>query len=69
MTTDTAASDPAAKVKSHTSTVSDVGYPHGHLGHLNEHEETQLAAFRTLLEEKGLYKPGPPASHDDPTLL
>ncbi|KAK1447369.1 CRAL/TRIO domain-containing protein [Colletotrichum melonis] len=69
MTTDTAASDPAARVKSHASTVSDVGYPHGHLGHLNEHEETQLAAFRTLLEEKGLYKPGPPASHDDPTLL
>ncbi|GKT61772.1 sec14 cytosolic factor [Colletotrichum tofieldiae] len=69
MTTDSAASDPATRVKSHASTVSDVGYPHGHLGHLNEHEEAQLAAFRTLLEEKGLYKPGPPASHDDPTLL
>ncbi|GKT45181.1 secondary metabolism regulator LAE1 [Colletotrichum spaethianum] len=69
MTTESAASDPATRVKSHASTVSDVGYPHGHLGHLSEHEEAQLAAFKTLLEEKGLYKPGPPASHDDPTLL
>ncbi|WYZ46129.1 hypothetical protein EsH8_IX_000354 [Colletotrichum jinshuiense] len=68
--TDPASSDPAARVKSHASTVGgEVGYPHGHLGHLNEHEEAQLADFKVLLEEKGLYKPGPPASHDDPTLL
>ncbi|KAF6823284.1 sec14 cytosolic factor [Colletotrichum plurivorum] len=58
-----ATSDPA------TSTLADHGYPHGHLGHLNEHEEAQLAAFKKLLEEQALYKPGPPASHNDPTLL
>ncbi|KAJ0161076.1 SEC14 cytosolic factor [Colletotrichum tanaceti] len=69
MTTDSAAADPTTRVKSAASTVSDVGYPHGHLGHLSEHEEAQLAAFKTLVEAKGLYKPGPPASHDDPTLL
>ncbi|KAI1414780.1 CRAL/TRIO domain-containing protein [Hypoxylon sp. FL1857] len=45
------------------------GYPSGHLGHLTEHEEQALVEFKTLLEEKGLYKPGNPPSHDDPTLL
>jgi len=47
----------------------DVGYPHGHLGHLTEEEENRLWLFKDFLEEKGLYKPGPPASHDDQTLL
>ncbi|KAI0910841.1 CRAL-TRIO domain-containing protein [Ustulina deusta] len=47
----------------------DVGYPTGHLGHLTEHETQALADFKALLEEKGLYQPGPPPSHDDPTLL
>ncbi|KXJ95265.1 CRAL-TRIO domain-containing protein [Microdochium bolleyi] len=46
-----------------------VGYPHGHLGHLEEHEEKALADFKTLLESKGEYTPGPPANHDDPKLL
>lgn len=45
------------------------GYPSGHLGHLTEHEEQALVEFKTLLEEKGLYKPNDPNSHDDPTLL
>ncbi|KAI0176463.1 CRAL/TRIO domain-containing protein [Hypoxylon sp. FL1284] len=45
------------------------GYPSGHLGHLTEHEEQALVDFKTLLEEKGLFKPGHPPSHDDPTLL
>ncbi|KAI1461833.1 CRAL/TRIO domain-containing protein [Annulohypoxylon moriforme] len=45
------------------------GYPSGHLGHLTEHEEHALVEFKSLLEEKGLYKPGNPPSHDDPTLL
>ena len=45
------------------------GYPQGHLGHLTEHEEQAFVEFKTLLEEKGLYKPGNPPSHDDPTLL
>ncbi|KAI1740180.1 CRAL-TRIO domain-containing protein [Xylaria scruposa] len=47
----------------------DVGFPKGHLGHLTEDETQALAEFKTLLEEKGFYKPGPPPSHDDPTLL
>ncbi|KAK4247314.1 CRAL-TRIO domain-containing protein [Corynascus novoguineensis] len=47
----------------------DVGYPHGHLGHLTEEEENRLRLFKDFLEEKGLYKGGPPASHDDQTLL
>ncbi|KAH6855914.1 CRAL-TRIO domain-containing protein [Chaetomium sp. MPI-CAGE-AT-0009] len=52
-----------------TSAGPDVGYPHGHLGHLTEGEENQLKAFKVFLEEKGLYKSGPPPSHDDQTLL
>lgn len=47
----------------------DIGYPNGHLGHLTEEEENRLADFKTFLEDKGLYKRGPPASHDDQTLL
>ncbi|RYP51895.1 hypothetical protein DL768_002863 [Monosporascus sp. mg162] len=45
------------------------GYPNGHLGHLTEKEEQALREFKAFLEAKGLYKRGPPASHDDPTLL
>lgn len=75
---------PVARTKSSTSTAthatnttaianttssSQLGYPHGHLGHLNEFEEDSLRRFRDLLEERGLYKRGPPASHDDATLL
>ncbi|KAK3984344.1 CRAL-TRIO domain-containing protein [Cladorrhinum sp. PSN332] len=50
----------------------DIGYPHGHLGHLNAEEEKSLEQFRKLLQEKGLYVPGEgerQASHDDQTLL
>ncbi|KAL0933488.1 sec14 cytosolic factor [Colletotrichum truncatum] len=66
---DTAPTDPATQVDTNASAGAEHGYPHGHLGHLSQHEEAQLVAFKNLLEEKGLYKPGPPASHDDPTLL
>lgn len=45
------------------------GYPNGHLGHLTEKEEQALREFKASLEANGLYKHGPPASHDDPTLL
>ncbi|KAI1078181.1 CRAL-TRIO domain-containing protein [Whalleya microplaca] len=45
------------------------GYPEGHLGHLTEHQTQALEDFKVFLEEKGLYKPGNPPSHDDPTLL
>lgn len=48
---------------------SNFAYPRGHYGHLNENEEKALEDFKTLLEERGYWKPGPPASHDDPTLL
>lgn len=45
------------------------GYPQGHLGHLTASEEQALKDFKVFLQEKGLWKPGPPPSHDDPTLL
>ncbi|KAH9897279.1 CRAL-TRIO domain-containing protein [Xylariomycetidae sp. FL2044] len=45
------------------------GYPAGHLGHLTASESQALVDFKELVEKEGLYKPGPPASHDDPTLL
>ncbi|KAI2641226.1 CRAL-TRIO domain-containing protein [Xylaria nigripes] len=47
----------------------EIGYPAGHMGHLTEHEKQALADFKVLLEETGMYQPGPPSSHDDPTLL
>ncbi|KAM0274268.1 hypothetical protein ACHAQH_008027 [Verticillium albo-atrum] len=59
---------PIQPVPSNVSTV-DGAYPGGHLGHLTEHQEAQLVAFKKLIEERGLYKPGPPASHDDPLLI
>lgn len=69
----TATAGPAQKVRSAGSTTSTTGaehgYPHGHQGHLTEKEEKQFEAFKALLQEKGLYSPGPPPSHDDPTLL
>lgn len=47
----------------------EIGYPHGHLGHLSESEETALRNFKAFVEEKGLYRPGPPPSHEDHVLL
>jgi len=47
----------------------DFGYPHGHLGNLTEDEAQRLEQFKLYLTEKGLYKAGPPPSHDDQTLL
>ncbi|UNI16832.1 hypothetical protein JDV02_003230 [Purpureocillium takamizusanense] len=60
---------PATRVKSAASTVSQLKYPRGHLGYLSPHEEDALQQFKVVLEDRGVYKPGPPASHDDPTLL
>ncbi|ROT43013.1 Sec14 cytosolic factor [Sodiomyces alkalinus F11] len=60
--------EPVQPVPSNMST-PDIGYPHGHFGHLTDHQQSQLIAFKELLTERGLYKPGPPASHDDPLLL
>ncbi|KAJ4294929.1 hypothetical protein N0V88_005168 [Collariella sp. IMI 366227] len=47
----------------------DIGYPHGHLGNLTQDEENRLAAFKTYLEQQGLYRHEPEPSHDDQTLL
>ncbi|KAK3398388.1 CRAL-TRIO domain-containing protein [Sordaria brevicollis] len=48
---------------------TEVGYPNGHLGYLKAEEQQALENFKTYLAEKGYYKPGPPASHDEQTLL
>lgn len=45
------------------------GYPQGHLGHLTASEEQALKDFKVFLQEKKAWTPGPPPSHDDPTLL
>ncbi|KAL2204677.1 CRAL/TRIO domain-containing protein [Sarocladium strictum] len=68
MSSDGAGTVPATPVKS-TVSASDVGYPNGHLGHLTPKEEEAFVQFKELLIERELYKPGPPASHDDPLLL
>lgn len=47
----------------------DIGYPHGHLGHLRPEEENALNNFKVFLTEKGLYTAEPVPSHDDQTLL
>ncbi|KAH8911536.1 CRAL/TRIO domain-containing protein [Coniochaeta sp. PMI_546] len=72
MSVNSATSDPAQKVASHgTASVGghEIGYPHGHLGHLSADEENAFRNFKLFLQEKGLYNPGPPASHDDQTLI
>lgn len=72
MSAASATSDPAQKVVSHGGASingHEIGYPHGHLGHLSPDEEDAFQKFKLLLQEKGLYKPGPQASHDDQTLM
>lgn len=72
MSATSATSDPAHKVASAgTASVGghEIGYPHGHLGHLSADEEDAFRNFKLFLQEKGLYEPGPPASHDDQTLM
>jgi len=58
---------PVERVKSSSSHVSEYRYPHGHLHHLNQHEEEQLREFKALIQEKGLYEPGP--AYEDFILL
>ncbi|KAF4979998.1 hypothetical protein FZEAL_3860 [Fusarium zealandicum] len=61
---------PVTYVKSSASTLGgDHAYPQGHLGHLTQTQEEALASFKSVLEERGLWERGPPASHDDPLLL
>ncbi|KAL7910444.1 CRAL-TRIO domain-containing protein [Trichoderma velutinum] len=71
MTTDYEGSAPAGRVMSSGSTASQQAgmFPHGHLGHLTAPQEEALERFKVVLQEKGLWRPGPPASHDDQTLL
>ncbi|TWU77273.1 hypothetical protein ED733_003549 [Metarhizium rileyi] len=59
---------PASRVKSSTSTMSQAGYPRGHLGHLSEHEDKALSRLKDVLEQRGAWT-REPASHDDQTLL
>ncbi|KOS20581.1 SEC14 cytosolic factor [Escovopsis weberi] len=60
----------ASRVKPSASAASQAGgYPQGHLGHLTAAQERALDEFKLLLEERGAWAPGPPASHDDQTLL
>lgn len=70
MATDSGASGPPlTKTETAASAVEDYGYPHGHLGHLDEAQIAALEAFRKLVEAEGLYTPGPPPSHEDEALL
>ncbi|EFX06001.1 cellular retinaldehyde-binding/triple function protein [Grosmannia clavigera kw1407] len=49
--------------------IIEYGYPHGHLGHLTAEEDKSFKEFKQYLIKEGVYKPGPPPSHDDATLL
>ena len=69
MATDSGASGPPLQKVDTSASFSDYGYPHGHLGHLDEAQAEALEEFRKLAEAEGLYKPGPPPSHDDEALL
>ncbi|KAH8880246.1 CRAL/TRIO domain-containing protein [Thozetella sp. PMI_491] len=71
MTAESTTSGSVHKVKSTSTSIGghEIGYPHGHLGHLSAEEEAAFVAFKAFLVEKGDYKPGPPPSHDDQTLL
>lgn len=60
---------PVSRVKSSASVVSALNYPHGHLNSLNDQQEDALRKFKALLEKRGVWKRGPPPSHNDQTLL
>ncbi|KAH7353337.1 CRAL/TRIO domain-containing protein [Plectosphaerella cucumerina] len=70
MATDAAdTTQPLEQVQSTASAPSQANYPHGHIGHLSPSQEERFVEFKKLIEDRGLYTPGPPASHDDPLLL
>ncbi|PKS07326.1 hypothetical protein jhhlp_005928 [Lomentospora prolificans] len=68
MATNSGASEPDLQIQS-TPPDGEHGYPHGHLGHLSDNETEALDTFKKLVEEEGIYTPGPPPSHDDTVLL
>ncbi|KEY69956.1 hypothetical protein S7711_06488, partial [Stachybotrys chartarum IBT 7711] len=71
MSSSDATAAPAERLHSSTesSVRSDAVYPHGHLGYLNDAQAAAFERFKALLEERGVWRRGPPASHDDPLLL
>jgi hypothetical protein len=70
MTADFEGSAPAGRVLSSGSATNQAGiFPNGHLGHLTAPQEEALERFKAILAEKGLWRAGPPPSHDDQTLL
>ncbi len=60
---------PVSRTKSAASTASAFNYPHGHLNSLSDVQEDALHKFKALLEKRGVWKRGPPPSHNDQTLL
>ncbi|OAQ99793.1 hypothetical protein LLEC1_07978 [Akanthomyces lecanii] len=60
---------PVSRVKSSASVASAFNYPRGHLNSLSDQQEDALHKFKALLEKRGVWKRGPPPSHDDQTLL
>ena len=68
MATNSGASEPDLQIQS-SPPDGEHGYPHGHLGHLSDNETEALDTFKKLVEEEGIYTPGPPPSHDDTVLL
>jgi hypothetical protein len=54
------------------SRVESMQYPAGHLAHLTENQQAQLAEFKKICQAGGCYTPaagGQPASHDDESML
>ncbi|PTB64874.1 CRAL/TRIO domain-containing protein [Trichoderma citrinoviride] len=70
MTAEYEGSAPAGRVQSSSSASQQAGtFPNGHLGHLSAAQEEALERFKAALQDKKLWRPGPPPSHDDQTLL
>lgn len=52
----------------------EYGFPKGHLGHLNDSEETALGQFKALVQDRGIFPPrttqeGKPYGTDDDAML
>lgn len=59
----------STSMRSIQALASEFAYPHAHLGYLTDVQAEALRNFKDVLEERKLWTRGPPASHDDPTLL